>query len=356
MDVGHAAVIGTVAVVDRDDLAMLRMWGRDPVRMLNGLLTNDLGHATTDRAVYAAILTPKGKVIADVRVFHLPTPEGETELRLAVPAAAVPTLGEHLRKYVPPHFAKWEFVDGSIVGVYGPRAAPLVTTALGVEPATVEDAVTTIDQGGRAVSAIATRITGVPGYDLFFPAVPRDPAGPAGAPSAADATDVADGLNPDRAALSAAARDAGGGDATFEAFEIARVEAGRPRYGVDITDATLPAEAFEAIGQMDRAISFSKGCYTGQEVVIRIAHRGHVNRHLRGILLGDVAPPAPGSPLVHPETGKQVGFTTSAVVSPALGRAIALGYVRREVEPGDEVTIDARAATVTELPFIHRGG
>jgi folate-binding Fe-S cluster repair protein YgfZ len=103
---------------------------------------------------------------------------------------------------------------------------------------------------------------------------------------------------------------------------------------------------------MDRAISFTKGCYTGQEVIVRIAHRGHVNRHLRGFRLGDGPAPAEGSPLFVGE--KQVGKLTSVAFSPMLGEVVALGFARREVEPGMEVALGVEggsAARVVRLPF-----
>jgi glycine cleavage system aminomethyltransferase T len=89
-------------------------------------------------------------------------------------------------------------------------------------------------------------------------------------------------------------------------------------------------------------------------VIIRIAHRGHVNRHLRGLLLGDVPAPAPRAPLTDPDTGKQVGWTTSAAFSPMLGQTIALGYVRRDVQVGENVIVgaaDGTTARVVKLPF-----
>ena len=109
---------------------------------------------------------------------------------------------------------------------------------------------------------------------------------------------------------------------------------------------------------MERAISFSKGCYTGQEVIIRIAHRGHVNKHLRGLLLGDAPTPAPGTRLVNAETGKDAGWLTSVAHSPMLAQTVARGYVRREVEPGATVhlgTAEGAAATVVKLPFERAG-
>jgi len=327
---GYEAIVGTAGIVERDDLQLLRMWGRDPVRMLNGLLTNDLTAASLIRAIYAAVLTPKGRVIADVRAFPVSGQDGIPELRLVTARIAAPALAEHLKKYVPPHFARWEFLEGRVAGVYGPRAAEVVTRVFGADVGESEDAVTSVNRDGRMVSAISTGIAGVPGFDVIIPGEPE-------------------GMF--RAELVTAARNVGGGEASFEALETARVESGRPRYGVDFSDETLPAEVFESTGQMERAVSFGKGCYTGQEVVVRIAHRGHVNRHLRGLLIGDAAPPHSGTPLLDPETGKQVGTTTSAVASPSLGQTIALAYLRREINPGDEVVAGDRTATVTTLPF-----
>ena len=105
---------------------------------------------------------------------------------------------------------------------------------------------------------------------------------------------------------------------------------------------------------MERAISFTKGCYTGQEVIVRIAHRGHVNRNLRGLLLGDGPAPAAGARLFNPENGKDVGALTSVAWSPLLGQTIALGFVRRELGPGATVRVgsaEGAEATVAALPF-----
>jgi aminomethyltransferase len=140
----------------------------------------------------------------------------------------------------------------------------------------------------------------------------------------------------------------------YAALEALRVEAGRPRYGWELTEETIPTEVFESTGLMERAISFSKGCYTGQEVIVRIAHRGHVNRHLRGLLLGEAPLPAPGTPLVNTDTGREVGRTTTAVHSPLLDQTIALAMVRRELEPGGIVRLgseDGVVGKIVEPPF-----
>ncbi len=328
----------TVGVVERIDLTLFRMWGRDPVRMLNGLITNDLSRATVHRAVYAAMLTPKGKMLSDLRAFTTTVASG-TEVLLAVPTAAAATVEAHLRKFIPPLFAKWERTDWRVIGAYGPRAADTVQSAFGLGSGarTDEDDVTLIagdeDDGddGLAAAIVATADAGgEPGFDIFIPP---------------------DRFEGARRLLLDAAGGQGGEEADLPAFDLARIEAGRPRYGVDMTEATLPGEAFESTGLMERAVSFTKGCYTGQEVVVRIAHRGHVNRHLRGVLLGDAPVPAAGTAIVHPDTGKEIGATTSAAVSELVGQTIVLAWIRREAGPGDRVVVGEVTGTIAELPF-----
>jgi hypothetical protein len=135
-----------------------------------------------------------------------------------------------------------------------------------------------------------------------------------------------------------------------DVVEVCRVESGRPRFGLDMTDDTIPLEA----GIEDRAISLTKGCYVGQEIVIRILHRGQgrVARRLVGLSLeSSAAVPARGTVIRSVE--RVVGAVTSAVQSPALGRVIALGYVHRDfTTPGTTLSVDGTAATVASLPFV----
>jgi folate-binding protein YgfZ len=186
--------------------------------------------------------------------------------------------------------------------------------------------------GEAPVMVAATRYVGnEPGFDLFT------------APTVLPAL---------WAALLEQGADLGARPVGWAAIETLRIEAGRPRYGAELSEEVIPTEAFEETGMMERAISFTKGCYTGQEVIVRIAHRGHVNRHLRGFRLGDGPVPAEGSPLFVGD--KQVGKLTSVAFSPMLGEAVALGFARREVEPGAIVHVgaeDGPAATVVRLPF-----
>ena len=124
--------------------------------------------------------------------------------------------------------------------------------------------------------------------------------------------------------------------------EVLRVESGRPRYGLDLDEGTIPQEA----GLNERAVSFTKGCYVGQETVARLHYRGKPNRHLRGLRFSE--PVATGTPLVLAE--REVGRVGSSVVSPRLG-PIGLALVRREAAVGDELAAGEARAVVSELPF-----
>lgn len=327
----YRAVRAAAGLAERGDRARIRLWGKDPVKMVHGLVTNDLLKAAAGEGVYAAMLTPKGRTIAELRVFRRELPGG-VEVLLDLPREALEGTRDHLKRMVPPMFARWADVSDSIadLGVYGPRAGAIVATVLGAEPSAAEDAHAEARFGDIPVLVAATRQIGLEsGFDLFVD------------------TD-------DAAALWTALADAGARPVGFGTLETLRIEAGRPRYGAELTEEVIPTEAFEETGLMERAVSFTKGCYTGQEVIIRIAHRGHVNRHLRGLLLGDAPAPAIGARLVHPETGKDIGWLTSVAWSPLLGQTVALGYVRREVEPGATVRVgaaDGAEAAVAKLPF-----
>jgi tRNA-modifying protein YgfZ len=317
----YEAARSSACIVDRTDRALLRMHGRDPLKMIQGLVTNDVAGALPDRAVYAALLTPKGRMVADLRVIRR-----GAELLLETARDALPGLTETLKKFVPPLFARVEDVtsDWKVIGVYGPRAAEVLEAAFraGALPAeTTEDAL--CESEGRIV--IRTRYAGDGGFDVLVPADEAEDAW--------------------RRIAEAGARPAG-----HATLDVRRIEEGRPRWGAELTNETIPLEA----NLLERAISTGKGCYTGQEVIIRILHRGHVNWHLRGILLGDVPAPAAGTQLLHPDTGKVVGRITSACASPLHHQTIALGYARRELQPPVDVRLgatDGSPVTVIELPF-----
>jgi len=331
----YEAVRNSAGVVDRDDLAVIVVSGRDPVRMIHGLITNDLAQASADRAVYAGMLTAKGRTIAEIRAYKV-AKESTTEVWMDLPREVLQPTGDHFRRFLPPLYARWRDASESLalLGVYGPRSRELLGAVFtGLPDRLAEDEVAVVELEGSPIRLVGTRYAGGEvGFDLLLERRLRD--------SLRDRLlHAGDGW----------ARRVG-----FGALEVLRIEAGRPRGGRELTEEVIPTEAFEAIAAMERAISFTKGCYTGQEVIVRIAHRGHVNRHLRGLVSLSGTQLSPGDRLFHPETGKDIGWITSAAESPRVGAPVALGFVRRELTPGERVRVgasDGGEARVTELPF-----
>jgi tRNA-modifying protein YgfZ len=314
----YDAARNDVVVIERDDHVFLRAHGRDPLRMVQGLVSNDVTLATAERAVYATVLTPRGRMIADVRILR----QGD-ELLLDVHRAAADALMAHLKKFVPPLFARFEPVDLVLHTLLGPAAPRLLRTAFGmdVDPESPPESLRSATVEEHDVVVIATSHADVTGFDII--------------------TGSASGPWAWQRLTEGGARPAG--SATLD---VLRIEAGTPQWGAELDDTVIPLEA----GLRSRAISETKGCYTGQEVIIRILHRGHVNWLLRGVLLGDAPTPERGAEL-HNAEGRKLGRITSAAWSPRLGQTIALAYVRREVEPGTALVLGAASARVVELPF-----
>ena len=326
----YAALRHGAIVVDRSTRGRLRLSGASARATLTGLVTNDVDALTAGGGLYAAALTPKGKIVADLRVFA----ESDSVLVDCAPRAAAGWTAV-VRKYVNPRSTPWRDESAALadVGVFGPQAGPIVAAALDLAP----DALLTLPPyshtpgliGGVAPPLLVARVPdlGIDGYDIFVPASERD-------------------------AVWTRLTAAGAVPAGSAVCEIARVEAGRPEWGLDIDETTIPQEAnLDELG----AISYTKGCYTGQETVARIHFRGHVNRHLRGLRFDHERLPPLHAPLLD-ETDKPVGDVRSAVQSPRFG-PVALAMVRREVPAG--ATIVARwdedgavaTATVVALPF-----
>ena len=320
----YRAARESAAVIDRSDRVRIEFTGAQAAATLNGILTNDVMRLTPGRGQYAAALTAKGKVIADVRVFAR-----AGDFLVDAAAAAGPPLLAMLRKFVNPRLAKFRDVSAELgtVGLFGPGAASVAAGVCGVDAAAliVLESFAAMPARSHASPCTIARVPdlGVAGFDLFVPI--------------------------DRvAALVSALRAAGATALDALSADLLRVEAGRPLWGTDMDENTLAQEAaLDRIG----AISFDKGCYTGQETVARVHFRGHVNRVLRGLRCA--ALPPIGAVVTHAEN-RDAGTVRSVAVSPRLG-AIALAYVRREVEDGAAVTLrwdsgEARA-TVSPLPF-----
>lgn len=308
----------------RDDRLRMVFTGAKAAETLTGLVTNDILALRPGHGAYAAALTAKGKVIADLRIFC----RGDGDFLVDTPAAAAAGFAAMIRKYVNPRLATYTDASTamSCVGVVGPHARQVVAHALGVSPSEFDllppCAHVTLPMGDAPVMVARVPDYGVDGFDCF----------------------VAAEIAP---ALRDALRQAGAGDADPAALETLRIEAGRPAYGVDMSDDTLTQEA-----NLDtlHAVSYTKGCYTGQETVARLHFRGHVNKHLRGVRAASL----PDGAVEVMVGDKVVGDLRSRAVSPRLG-AIGLAMVRREVEDGAEVTLRGATgdvlATVVPLPF-----
>jgi tRNA-modifying protein YgfZ len=289
--VSYADARSRAALIERTDRAVTRLYGRDPVRMIQGLVTNDVANTPVGTPVYAAFLTPKGKMIGDARVIR----HANNDVWIEADMAALENIETHLKKTVPPLFARAERIsDARVIGVYGPASA-------GVDIA--------------SELQLATSYTGDAGIDFIV----RGQA-----------------TLPDLPRL------------TYDELETLRIEASSPRWGAELNEDVIPLEA----GLRHTAISETKGCYTGQEIIIRILHRGHVNRHLRGLLLEDAHVSRDAE--ITTREGKTVGKVTSACNSPMLRQTIALAYIRREVTPGETVFANGAPAAVVELPFLKR--
>jgi folate-binding protein YgfZ len=324
MTSGYEAARTSAAFIDRSDRVRMEFAGAKPVETLNGIFTNDVSLLKPGSGLYAAALTNKGKVVADVRVFAL-----DDRFAVDTSSAAGPAFIAMIRKYVNPRLATYRDVTAALgtIGVFGPTAATAVATSANVPAESLESLPAFGHRSLPSGDGFIARVPdlGVPGFDIIAPK---------------------DAL----AAMVSRLRGTGIAELSADAAHILRVEAGRPLYGADMDETVLAQEA--ALDRDDlAAISFNKGCYTGQETVARVHFRGHVNRTLRG--LRATQPMSSGATL-HGADGAQVGEIRSVTQSPRLG-AIALAYVRREVADGTVVTVRAPdgeyQATVTALPF-----
>jgi tRNA-modifying protein YgfZ len=288
-----------VGLVDRSERGKLALTGGEAKEFLHGQVTQEIEALSPGHGAYAAFLTHKGKMLGDLRVLDL----GD-ELWLDTERVALQELFNMIRRYklgrdVELHKRTLERALLSLVGPGAPRIGE------------AEHDNEAGEVGGVPVVWVATDV----GADLICDA---DRAGEV------------------KAAL-------GIPEVPEAVAEIVRVEHGRPRYGIDLDDSVIPQEA----ALNERAVSFTKGCYVGQETVARLYYRGKPNRHLRGLRLSE--PVATGELLRLGE--KEVGRVGSSVVSPAHG-PIALAIVRREAAPGDVLAAgDGATATVVELPF-----
>jgi folate-binding protein YgfZ len=304
-----SAVQKDCAMIDRSERGKLALTGSQAKEFLAGQVTNDVEGLEPGRGCYAAFLTHKGKMQGDLRVLDL----GD-ELWLDTERPALQALFDTIRRFkigfdVELHKRT---LERALLSLVGPRAREVA----GAEQLPLEEhSSMRAERGGADVVLVST----ADGVDVICAAEHAD-------------------------AVRTALLEAGAVEVPEAAGELLRVEAGRPRFGVDIDETTIPQEA----GLNDRAVSFTKGCYVGQETVARLFYKGKPNRHLRGLRLDGTA----GTGDVLRLREREVGRIGTVVESPRHG-VIALALVRREAEPGAELTVGdaASRATVVELPF-----
>lgn len=319
------AVRETAGVMDRNDRAYLTASGPDAADFLHRMVTNEVKGLAPGQGCYAAQLTVQGHMIADFYLLRMPD-----HLLLETDWSVKDRLREVLDKHIIADDV--ELADRSdqlaALSVEGPAAGKLLTAAGAVTLPGQEFNHTWVELGGKPVLLARLSETGEEGYRLIF------------------VVEYAQNL---WEALTAQQKLVPWKPVGHAALNILRTEAGIPWFGVDMDEHTLPPEA----GLDQRAISYQKGCYLGQEIIERIRSRGHVNRRLAGLYLGGDTLPAAGTKLL--SNGKEVGQITTAVLSPALGRPLALAYVRREhLAPGTRLRLETgQGAEIAPLPFYH---
>jgi len=314
----YRAARENVALLDTNWHATITLAGRDRVKYLHNISSNDIKSLAEGRGTLALLLNPQGHILAELEVYALP----EKLLVLSHASQRERTVAT-LKKYVIGSQVQIEDLTGQMgsIGVEGPRAAEVIERACRVALDELAD---------LSIKEIA--VNGVPCYVLR-----RAHFGETGAEIIAPRTALPELWE----RLLAEVRAAGGEPIGMAAFHALRLEAGVPWFPADFNDAMIPHEA----ALETTHISFNKGCYTGQEIVERVRSRGHVNRKRVSLKFSATEPPATGTKLR--ANGAEVGYVTSAAFSPGARAAIGMGYVRREqFQPGSVVAFDGGTAEV----------
>lgn len=309
IDAEYRQVREECGLIDRPDRDWIEVNGPDAAEFLQGQITNETEELNPGSGVYAALLDRKGHLQADMRVLRL----SEDSFLVDTEPATGQILFKHLSMYKIGRKVEVKQTDRALLSLVGPGSCGVTGLAPGPEHAFTE-----------TVIAGADCLVATTAFGLDVICEPEKSG-------AVRAQLVADRAVP----------------VSGKAAEILRVERGLPRFGFDMTGVNMPAEA----GIVERAVSFIKGCYIGQEPVARLHYKGRPNRHLRGLRARD--PLVSGARVSFGE--KDVGTIGTTVLSPASGR-IALAILRKEAEPGSTVVVDSGSgsveAEVVELPFI----
>jgi len=324
----YQAIRQGVAVFDFSSAGKLKLSGQNAVKFLNGLVSNDVASLKTGEGILAAFPNLQGKLVALCRIYQI----GDY-LLLELDAINRRKIWANLSRFVPAgEFFVTDLSDQyALFSLAGPRSAELIEASTGRPMATNAP----YEIGERQIGEVSVIVTehrrlGVPGYDLFVPA---------------DAASEAQNT------LLSIGKEYGARTAGEEAFEIARIEDGIPREGVDAGENYIILES-----ELNSAVSYTKGCYLGQEVIARIHWRGQPAKRLRGLLIDADQAPSAGTQ-IYAGDGKKAGEVTSSTRSIALDALIALAYIHRYyLTPGTEFRLkddqqESGRARLVELPF-----
>jgi aminomethyltransferase len=324
----YRTVRNNVGIIDLSHRGKIRLSGKEHIKFLQGILSNDVNKLEVGNGQYSTFLTPKGRMIADMRLCRK-----SDSVLLDLEPGLNEKVKELFLKYKISYKVNIEDITDSLslISVHGPNAKKLTEKTLGQQIPDLKDYdFITYDTSGKELLIANMKRTLELGFDIFV---------------------SSDGANKTLwESLIAHGEELYAKPVGLDALETLRIEAGIPRFGVDMDENTIPIEA-----GLWNALSFEKGCYVGQEVIARIKWRGHVNWHLIGFKIEGDEVPEKDSKIIRDQ--REIGYITSGAFSPKLNQIIALGYIRREFNnPGTQVTIKTKSnktfsAEVSEIPF-----
>ena len=317
---------GGAGLLDLSSRGRLLVSGSEAVMFLNGLITNDMKTLAVNSWMPAVFPNVQGRLLAAVRIIHR-----EDGFLIDTESVTLETVAKLLERFTLAGDFRVKDLSSetAMLSVQGKNATEIVQNVLGETAANVareQVATAKLENSSGEPNVIRATHTGEDGYDIFI--------------NASDAKSLGESL------IRAGAQSIGA-----ETAETLRIEAGIPRFGIDMDETKVVTET-----NLDDAVSFTKGCYIGQEIIARIKYRGHVAKKLTGVLLEEDVALESGARILSAD-GKEIGSVTSSTISPRLKNRIGLAYVKYDyLEPGTKVRIifseQKYPASVTELPFV----